>query len=133
MTIQSRPTELEQQVLAVLWQRGPSTVRDVLATLADGKQRAYTTVLTVLQGMEKKGLVRHKQQGLAHVFVPCQSREEVVQPLLKGWLKTIFGGQPTQVVQSLLDTGQVSPAELETIRELIEQAQQRGIEGEDQP
>src|SRR5690348_4674602 len=78
---QRKPSELEQQVLAVLWDRGPSTVRDVLGSLPDGKPRAYTTLLTVLQTLEKKGLVRHTREGLAHVYHPRVSRDDVVQPL----------------------------------------------------
>ena len=65
-----RPSELESQVLAVLWERGPSVVRDVQEALPDGKQRAYTTVLTTLQVMEKKGFVAHTREGLAHVYRP---------------------------------------------------------------
>ena len=119
-----KPSELEQQVLSVLWDRGPSTVRAVMGALSDGKERAYTTVLTVLQGMEKKGLVRHEQQGLAHVFAPEVSRDDVAQPLMKAWLRTIFGGQPSKVVQMLLDTGEVSPEELRQIRQIIDEAGQ---------
>ena len=58
-----RPSELELQVLSVLWDRGPLPVRAIRELLPDGKDRAYTTVLTLLQILEKKGLVGHTSQG----------------------------------------------------------------------
>ena len=125
-----KPSELEPQVLSVLWEKGSGTVRDVMAAFPDGKQRAYTTLLTVLQVLEKKGLVRHTRDGLAHVYLPNVTREEVVQPLLKGLVKGVFGGEPTRVVQALLETGSVGPAELKQIRKLINDAVRDGLTGE---
>ena len=128
-----KPSDLEQQVLAVLWEKGSGTVRDVMAGLPDGKPRAYTTLLTVLQVLEKKGLVRHTRDGLAHVYHPNVTREQVVQPLLKGLLKGVFGGEPARVVQALLDTGVVGSAELKQIRKLINDAVRDSRTGETSP
>ncbi len=66
----SQPSDLELQVLGVLWGRGAATVREILESLPDGKRRAYTSVLSVVQVMEKKGLVKRQRErdGLAHVF-----------------------------------------------------------------
>ena len=91
--IKREPSKLEMpQVLAVLWQRGPSTVRDVLDAMSDEKSRAYTTILTVMQVMEKKGLVSHTAQGNTHTFAAAISREQVAGPLLKGPSCAIFFG-----------------------------------------
>jgi predicted transcriptional regulator len=128
-----KPSELEQQVLAVLWDQGPSTVRDVLTALPDGKERAYTTVLTVLQILEKKGLARHTRDGLAHVYHAKVTREEVVQPMLKGLVKGVFGGDPARVVQALLQSGSVGPDELKQIRKLINDAAREAASGEKSP
>ena len=93
-----RPSELETKVLGLLWEHGPSTVREVLASLSDGKNRAYTTVLTVMQGMEKKGLVSHTRSGLAHVYHPQVTRDEVVSSLHEKdaaeyvWRRSVPGG-----------------------------------------
>lgn len=91
MTI-PRPSELELQVLGLLWEHGPLTVRDVLERLPDGKDRAYTTVLTILQVMERKKLVRHRTEGRTHVYAPRVTREEVTAPLLSGLVRHVFGG-----------------------------------------
>ncbi len=118
-----RPSELEMQVLGVLWEQGAMTVRDILGRLPDGKERAYTTVLTVLQGMEKKGFVSHTRgESLAHIYQPEVTHEEIVQPLLKTFLKNLFAGDPSRVVQALVDSTDISQADLKQIRRVINQA-----------
>lgn len=117
-----KPSELEMQVLTVLWGQGPATVRQILERLPDGKQRAYTTVLTVMQGMSRKGLVTHTQEGPAHLYHPAVQRDEVVRPVMRTLLQNVFGGDPSKVVQALLDSTQVSEDEMNQIRELIQTA-----------
>ena len=117
-----KPSELEMQVLSVLWSGGPATVREILDRLPDGKQRAYTTVLTVMQGMSRKGLVTHSQDGATYIYSPAVERHEVVQPLMQTLLQNVFGGDPRQVVQTLLDSTQVSAEDLKEIRKLINNA-----------
>ncbi len=92
----ARPSELELQVLGVLWDRGPSSVRAVLEAMPDGKDRAYTTILSVMQTLEKKGLVRHTQQGPANIYHSKARRDQVVEPLMKDLLRNAFGGNPAQ-------------------------------------
>jgi len=119
------PSELETQVLSVLWEQGPSTVRQVLSRLPDGKQRAYTTVLTIMQGMEKKKLVSRTRDGAAHVYHPEVQREEVGQPVIKTLLKQIFAGDASRVVQALVESEGVSPEDLDQIRSVIDQAENK--------
>ena len=90
-----RPSELELQVLSVLWERGPSSVRSVLEAMPDGKGRAYTTILSVMQVLEKKGLVGHTQQGQANVYHPLKRRGQVLRPMMKEWLDAIARVGPT--------------------------------------
>jgi predicted transcriptional regulator len=127
-----RPSELELQVLAVLWERGPSPVRAVLEALPDGKDRAYTTVLSVMQVLEKKGLVGHKQQGQANVYHPLVRRGQVLRPLMKDLLRNVFGGSPARALQCLLDGAALGEDELTRIRQVIADAERRAApeEGE---
>lgn len=120
MKQKQRPSELELQVLSVLWEHGPATARTVMEQLPDGKARAYTTVLSVMQVMEKKGLLKHRVQGKAHVYRPTVERQEVVGPMLRGLVETVFGGNPAGALQCLLDDGSVDGAELEAIRQVIQ-------------
>ena len=120
-----RPSDLELQVLTVLWERGPSSVRAVMEAMPDGKERAYTTVLSVMQVMEKKGLLGHTVQGQANIYHPLVKRQQVLRPLMKELLRNVFGGSPAVALQSLLDSGRVSDAELAEIRQVIQQASRK--------
>ena len=117
----AQPSDLELQVLGVLWRRGPSTVREVLGEMPDGKKRAYTTILSVMQVMEKKGLVAHTARGRAHVYKPAAGQRQVLGPLLKGFVANVFGGSTVAAVQQFLDQGNVSDEELEEIRRLLDE------------
>jgi predicted transcriptional regulator len=111
------------QVLAVLWDRGSATAREVLAALPDGKKRAYTSVLSVLQVMEKKGLLTHTNKGVAHVYQPAVTKRHVLQPFLRRVLNEIFAGRPAALMQALLSETAVSDADLAQMRRLLAQAQ----------
>jgi len=113
------PSRLEMQVLALLWERGPATVREVQDALPDGKARAYTTVLTVLQVMEKKGLLTHVSQGNTHVYRPTTTRRQTLGPVLKNLVRQLFGGSPATAMQHLLAESEVSPEELARLKQLI--------------
>lgn len=117
--IKREPSKLEMQVLSVLWQRGPATVRDILDTMPDGKSRAYTTILTVMQVMEKKGLVSHTAQGNTHVYAAAISREQVAGPLLKDLVRHLFGGSRVSALQHLLQENEVTAGEMDEIKQLI--------------
>ncbi|WP_406700750.1 BlaI/MecI/CopY family transcriptional regulator [Singulisphaera sp. Ch08] len=120
-----RPSELELQVLAVLWDRGPLLVREVQEALPDGKDRAYTTVLSVLQVMEKKGLVGHSQQGQSHVYHSLVKRGQVLRPMMRDLLRNVFGGSPARALQSLLDGSKLDAEELAQIRQVIQDAERK--------
>jgi BlaI family transcriptional regulator, penicillinase repressor len=121
----ARPSELELQVLGVLWDRGPASVRSVMEAMPDGKDRAYTTILSVMQVMEKKGLVRHTQQGPAHIYHAKLKRNQVLGPLMKDLLRNAFGGNPARVLQCLLDGTGIRDGDLEEIRRVIEDAERK--------
>jgi predicted transcriptional regulator len=123
------PSRLELQVLSVLWERGPATVRDVQEALPDGKTRAYTTVLTVLQVMEKKGLLTHVSQGNTHVYQPTTTRRQTLGPVLKSLVRQVFGGSPASAMQHLLAESEVSPEELAKLKQLIADQEAKGRNG----
>ena len=122
-----QPSEFELQILGVLWEHGPGTVRQVLEWLSDGKTRAYTSVQSVMQVMHKKGLLEVDKQAesLAHVFSPTASREQVVVPLLKGLVAKIFGSRTQVAVQQLMDAKPTRGDEIQQLRELLDQIEAR--------
>jgi len=119
------PSDLEMQILSVLWERGSSTVREVMESMPDGKERAYTSVLSVMQVMEKKGLLTHTSRGVAHVYCPAMSRKKVIKPFLRKVVDEVFCGRPADMMQALLSETQVSKDELAEIRKLLDGARKR--------
>lgn len=114
-----QPSPLELQVLSVLWAQGPSTVREVLARLPDGRKRAYTTVLSVLQTMESKGLVSRKTAAKAHVYKPKKSENQILQPLVKDLTANVFGGSCAKLIETVLKTGKLSASEKKQIQAIL--------------
>jgi predicted transcriptional regulator len=119
MARSSHPSNLELQALSVLWHEGPSTVGVVLESLPDGKDRAYTTVLSVMQSLERKNLVKRKKSGRAHVYEAAQSRENIVDQATTDFLTNAFGGRLGEAILTLLSAGTLTPDEKTNIeREL---------------
>jgi predicted transcriptional regulator len=117
-----RPSELELQILSVLWEQGPLPIRAIREALPDGKDRAYTTVLTLVQIMEKKGFVGHTPVGQAHVYHPLVQKKQVLWPIMRDLLRNVFGGSPAEAVQCLLDSSRLDEDELSQIRQSIQNA-----------
>ena len=127
----ARPSDLELQALSVLWAGGPATVHQIRQGLPDGKPRAYTTVLSVLQGMERKGLVLHERRGMAYEYRAAVKRGDVLRPVLRELTDNLFGGRPAQVMQLLLSDADVSDADRAEIRQLLRELDARAGEGAD--
>lgn len=107
----SQPSNLELQALTVLWHLGPSTVATVLEELPDGKERAYTTVLTVMQNLEKKGHVRRVKMGRAHVYQAAHPQKSVVSDAVEEFITNTFGGRLCEAVMALLASGALTMEE----------------------
>ena len=119
MAKSSHPSNLELQALSVLWHEGPSTVATVLETLPDKKDRAYTTVLTVMQSLERKNLVKRVLVGRAHVYEAAYSQEMIVQRSTHDFLTNAFGGRLDEALLAILSAGTLTPEEKTNIeREL---------------
>jgi predicted transcriptional regulator len=121
--VKQQPSDLELQILGVLWAAGPSTVRDVLESMPDGKTRAYTTILSCLQVMEKKGLVAHKREGQGYVYRPVVQKQRVVGSVVRDLLRDVFGGRPSVALQYFIAEGECSSEEIEQLRRLIDEAE----------
>ncbi|MBC7979333.1 MAG: BlaI/MecI/CopY family transcriptional regulator [Armatimonadetes bacterium] len=115
----SHPSNLELQALSVLWHNGPSTVNVVYESLPDGKERAYTTVLSVMQSLERKKLVKRTRSGRAHTYEPAYSQEVIVRRATDDFITNAFGGRLGEAVLATLSTGSLTPEEKTNIeREL---------------
>jgi BlaI family penicillinase repressor len=115
-----RPTDAELAILRVLWQRGPSTVKEVHEELSRRSPTVYTTTLKMLQIMAEKGLVERDEAQRAHLY-RATSREDATQAQLVGdLLDRAFDGSAARLVVRALSTRAASGAELAEIRELLD-------------
>jgi len=117
-----RPTDAEVAILRVLWDRGPSTVRQVAAAM--GRENAYTTVLKLLQIMAEKRLVRRDESAQAHIYEAAYSEDHTQKQIVSDLLTRVFDGSAGKLVLQALASGKASPEELAEIRKLIDK--QRG-------
>jgi BlaI family transcriptional regulator, penicillinase repressor len=112
------PTPRELEILKVLWEQGPSSVRAVYnRLLPEAKEEglAYNTIQTLLRIMEDKGLVRHHVEGRTFVYSACYSRDESVVR----FLDRVFDGAADQLVMSLLRTERITPEEFQSMLAMI--------------
>ena len=115
----SHPSNLELQALTVLWHDGPSTVNAVHTSLPDGRERAYTTVLSVMQSLERKKLVKRIRSGRAHTYEPAYSQEVIVRRATDDFITNAFGGRLAEAVLATLSAGSLTLEEKTNIeREL---------------
>jgi BlaI family transcriptional regulator, penicillinase repressor len=121
------PSERELEALKVIWQRGEATIREICDAINErGAELAYTTVLSLLQVMEQKGLVGHRASGRHYTYFAKISRERTFRQLAGGFLERVFDGAMDEYVLHALGAKPVSPDELARLEELIAQARQRG-------
>lgn len=113
-----RPTDAELAILRVLWERGPSTVREVHEVLQDGS--GYTTVLKMMQIMTEKGLVVRDESQRAHVYSSRATQEKTQRQLVTDLVERAFGGSPAQLAMQALSTKKTSPEELAELRRLLD-------------
>lgn len=116
-----RPTDGELEILAVLWSRGPSTVRDVHTAILERKPAQYTTVLKLLQIMTEKGLVTRDEKERAHLYQPSRPREWTQRQLAGDLLRRAFAGSAKSLMLGALSGRKTSKAELAEMRRLLDQ------------
>ena len=116
-----RPTDGELEILSVLWQRGPSTVREVHDALGEKKDIGYTSVLKFLQIMTAKGTVRRNETQRAHVYEACLPAEQTKRQLAGDMLQRVFEGSASQLMMHALAGSKSSPEEIKELRHLLDE------------
>lgn len=119
------PTERELQALKVLWPAGQATVREISEAIEQqGESLAYTTVLSLLQVMEQKGLVGHRTSGKVYTYFAKVERGATVRALARGFLDRVFDGAVDEYLVHALESKRPSADEIRRLEELIAQAKQ---------
>ncbi len=116
-----RPTDAELAILRVLWDRGPSTVREVTDQLGKQRDVGYTTALKLLQIMTEKGLVLRDESKRSHVYRPKQREETTQRQLVTDLIARAFGGSPEKLVLQALSAKKASKEELGEIRRMLDE------------
>ena len=115
-----KPTESELNILQVLWEKGPASVRSINEKLSRTRDVGYTTTLKLLQIMTEKGLVTRIKDGRNHIYSAAVEQNTTQQQLLDKLLNGVFGGSSKKLVMQALGNSQPSKEELEEIRQYIE-------------
>jgi BlaI family penicillinase repressor len=119
-----KPTSTELDILRVLWELGPSTVREVHDVLTRRKQTGYTTVLKLLQIMTAKGMVKRNEDSRAHIYEACQPAESTKRQLVGDLLQRAFAGSASQMMMHAL-SGESSHAEIDEIRRMLDEYERK--------
>jgi len=125
-----RPTDAELAILRILWDLGPSTVRQVHDVLGRERPSAYTTALKLLQIMTEKGLVERDERDRTHVYRARLSEEHTQRQLVRDLVDRAFGGSAAKLVLQALASKHASPDELRQIRHMLDTARGNAVENE---
>jgi BlaI family transcriptional regulator, penicillinase repressor len=115
-----KPTASELEILHILWNRGPSTVREVLASLNQKRNLGYTGVLKLLQIMTAKGFVRRDETNRAHVYEARRPADQTKRQLASDLLQRVFEGSASQLMMHALAGHRASAQEIEELRRILD-------------
>jgi len=120
-----RPTDRELTILRILWDKGPSTVREINEAMSKDEDTGYTTTLKLMQIMAEKGLLRRDESGRQHVYKPAFTEEKTQKQLVGDLLQRAFSGSAEKLVMRALSAKKISAKELTRIRRMLDE-----LEGE---
>ncbi|RYD35139.1 MAG: BlaI/MecI/CopY family transcriptional regulator [Verrucomicrobiaceae bacterium] len=116
-----KPTGAELELLQVLWNQGPLTVREIHESLSGEKETGYTTTLKILQKMTVKGLVRRDEAQRSHIYHPVLQADQTRRQLVRDLLQRAFGGSPGKLMIAALSGKKATAAERAEIRRLLDE------------
>ena len=116
-------TEAELRLMDVLWDRGASTVTDVVKALPKRRKLAYSSVLTTMRILEQKGYVEHEKRGRAFVYHPLIGRDEAQSSAVRYVLSRFFENSPEALVLNVLENEQLDADELKRLRRMVEEGE----------
>jgi predicted transcriptional regulator len=115
-------TEAELRLMKMLWARGESAVSDLVAAIPSDEALAYNSILTTLRILEQKGYVRHRQEGRAFVYAPTVAEREASRSEIRHVLSRFFSNSREELLLSLLGDEEISPEEIQRMKDAIRDA-----------
>ena len=119
------PTDQELEILKVVWQRGQATVRETYEDLQKQREIAYTTVLTMMGILERKGHLRKTRGERAYVYGPVESQDETQQRMVREFVNRVFNGSARPLLAHLVSDRGLSQEELAEIENLVKQKRKK--------
>ena len=113
-------TEAELRVMNVLWEKGPSTVQQVLEHLPEKLDLAYNSVLTTIRVLERKGYLQHSKDGRAHIYEPMIGREEASRSEVRHLVSRFFDNSHDLLLLNLLEDRNLDTADLKRLRQMLQ-------------
>lgn len=113
------PTSAELEVLNILWENEPLSVKEIHEQLAETKNVGYTTTLKIMQNMTNKGLLSRELIGKSHLYTALIQKEDTQRTLLNRLVDTAFGGSASSLVMQILGNKKTTPKELDEIKRII--------------
>lgn len=123
--MQSKPSDSELEIMQILWEKGPLTVREVNNCLNLERRVGYTTTLKIMQIMNEKRMLTRDTGQRSHIYSSTMKSRDVQSSILDHVIKTAFRGNSSNLVLRALGQGQASPAEMAEIKALIEEMENR--------
>ena len=120
-----KPTDSELEILNILWEKGPSTVRQVHEVLEQNKEAGYTTTLKLMQIMHEKQLLTRNETAKSHIYTPNVSQEKTQGQFLKKVIDNVFNGSASQLVMQALGNYKTNSEELEEIKKYLDEIEKR--------
>lgn len=117
----AQPTEVELQILRVLWERGPSTVRQIHAALASTRGTNYSTTVKMLSVMLEKDLLKRDETARPHVYRPTKTQQATQRHMLRDLIQKAYDGSAGSLVLQALSSRKATPEELAQIRTLLDE------------
>ena len=112
-------TEVELELMNILWRLRQGTVADVIEALPAGRDLAYTSVSTMLRILEQKGILTAQKEGRGHLYIPKLSKEKYEARTVRHVVEKVFDGTPMQLVKALIDVGGLTDDDLKDVKELL--------------
>mgnify|MGYP002281830663 CR=1 FL=1 len=108
------------EILHHVWELGEASVADVRERMLEYREVAYTTVMTIMKNLYKKGYLTYRKEGVSYIYAPSKSKESVQSNLIKSLVRKVFKGSPSALVQNLLQNEELTEQERREIKEMIE-------------
>jgi BlaI family transcriptional regulator, penicillinase repressor len=115
------PQELE--IMKIVWQKGQASVRDVYETLLERRKIAYTTVMTMMRVLERKGYVKTRRESRAYIYRPAHAERQVLRSMVREFVDRVFNGSARPLLAHLVEDRRLSRDEIEELERLVREAE----------